>query len=274
MHIKRSRVTAVMTLILSILALSASLAGVMDKNLYGKVLEAGTITRFLVSGSIAQDIISIPLGLLLAILSVLFLKRAGEKTFIAILGLSGYFFYGYGLYAMQGQYTSIYHVYLAIFALAIYSLIFGLLSFEYETVKQYALPKALSKAIAIFLLMIIVVLTPLWLVFSTQDIVKHIPRDAYAVFVLDLGIVFPALAMTAVMLLRNKPFGNILTGVALLKALTVCLSVAFGELFQALYGGLKPNYGGIIIFSALTVINFVLFVLYMSKLRKGELANG
>jgi len=130
MNIRKSRQTAIMTLIVSLLALFAGLSGLLNKNLYTEVFLAGTISKFLVSGSIAQDIISVPLGLLLAVLSLLFLKQPGYKTFIAILGLAGYFFYGYGLYTMQGQYTSIYLVYLAVFGLSLYSIIWGLISFE------------------------------------------------------------------------------------------------------------------------------------------------
>lgn len=263
MNIKRGRITAIMTLLLSVLAVFASLLGIMDKNLYNDVLKAGTITKFLVTGSIAQDIISVPLGIILAVLSIIFLKCSCKKTFIVMLGLAGYFFYGYGLYTMQGQYTSIYQVYLIIFGLSLYSLILGLTCFNEDTVKNYQLSKGLQIAISAFLFMIVIVLTPLWLGFSSGDIAKHIPRDTYAVFVFDLSIVFPALAITAVMLLRNIRFGNILAGVALIKAFTVCLSVGFGELFQAYYAKLTPNYGGIIIFSILSVISLILTVLYL-----------
>jgi len=68
-------------------------------------------------------------------------------------------------------------------------------------------------------------------------------------------------------LLRNKPYGNILAGVALLKALTITLSVAFGEWFQAFYGSRQPDYGMIVIFSVLTIVSLVLLVFYLIKLK-------
>ena len=77
-----------MTLILSVLALFACLAGIFIESIYKDVLSVGTITKLLLVGSRAQDIISIPLALLLALLSVLFMKRRGYKTFIAIIGLT------------------------------------------------------------------------------------------------------------------------------------------------------------------------------------------
>lgn len=267
-NIQKSRLTAIMTLILSFLALYASLAGVLDKNLYTDVFFAGSLSKTLISGSLAQDTISIPLSLLLVFLSLLFLKYPGYKTFIAILGLTGYFFYGYGLYTMQGQYTSIYLIYLAVFGLSIYSMIWGLTSFKPDAVKQARLPGALRMSISIFLIVILLVLVPVWLLRITPDIAKHIPGDTYAVFVLDLCVVFPAFGIIAAKLLRNKPFGNILAGVALFKTLTICLSVAFGEWFVPLRNGFQVDYGMITIFSALTVLSFALIVLYMLNLRK------
>lgn len=267
-NIQKSRLTAIMTLTLSFLALYASFAGVLDKNLYTDVLKAGTISIFLVSGSIAQDIISIPTSLVLLILSLIFLKHQNYKTFITILGLTGYLFYGYGLYVMQGQYTSIYLVYLAIFGLSLYSMIFGLTSFRPDSIKYCYLPQALRKLISIFLITIVLVLVPIWLTLITSDISKHMPSDTYAVFILDLGVVFPAFGIIATLLLRNKPFGNILAGVALFKAFTVCLSVAFGEWFQAFYAGFRPNLGGIAIFSVLTIFSCVFIGIYMLNLKK------
>ncbi len=207
-------------------------------------------------------------------LSVLFLKHPSPKRFIIILGLTGYFFYGYGLYAMQGQYTSIYLIYLIIFGLSLYSLIFGLLSFEPEAVNSYQLPGGLRKSIVIFLIVILVVLVPLWILFLSIDIANHVARDTYGVFVLDLCVVFPALGLIVSQLLRNKPFGNILAGVALLKTVTLCLSVAFGEWFGPLYGGFQPNIINITIFSILTVVSLLLSILYLINLKKDVSING
>ena len=72
MNIRRGRLTAVMTLVVSLLGLAAAFAGVWNENLYKEVYLAGTISEFLIAGSIAQDLVSIPLGLLLAVLSVAF----------------------------------------------------------------------------------------------------------------------------------------------------------------------------------------------------------
>ncbi|MCX7709534.1 MAG: hypothetical protein N2484_06755 [Clostridia bacterium] len=274
MEIRKSRTAAIMTLLLSILALYASLAGVLDKNIYQDVLKAGTISHFLLVGSIAQDIIFIPLSIILAILSIVFLIRPGLQSLIAIIGLAWCFFYGYGLYVIQGQYTSIYIIYLSIFGLSIYSMIWGFLSFKPEAAAQTQLPRALRISIGVFFIFILCVLVPGWLLRMTPDIAKHIPDDTYAVFIMDLCLVFPALAQIAVMLFRRKPWANILAGVALIKALALCLSWAFSQWFSPFYAGFEFDYGMTAISTILTVVSFALLIPYMLKLKKGESIHG
>lgn len=55
LNIKRSRLTAVMTLMLSLLAFYASALGLLDKNIYNDVLLKGTITKFLIYGGLEFD---------------------------------------------------------------------------------------------------------------------------------------------------------------------------------------------------------------------------
>jgi len=266
-NLRRGRITATMTLILSVLTLFSCLKSILDESIYNDVLSVGTITKVLLVGAKGQDIISIPLALLLATLSLVFLKRPGYKTFITIIGITGNFFYAFGLYVMQGQYTTLYLVYLAIFSLSVYSMVFGLTSFTSEFAIKTSLPKSLRKAISIFLYSIVFMLGLVWVLRITPDIARHIPQDTYGVFVLDLGIVFPAIAIIATKLIRNQPYGNILSGVALVKASTVCLSWGFAEWYGRFDGIIKGNYNMLVLPSVLTIISLIFFTLYISKLK-------
>lgn len=266
--IKRSRIVALMTLLLSLLALYAALAGIFDKSLYEDALLAGSMNNFLVVGSIAQDIITIPIGLVLCGISLIFIRNPNYKTFIALIGLTTGFFYNYGLYVIQGQYTSIYIVYLAVFSLSIYSLIFGLLSFQPYAWNQIKIPGAMRKSIGVFLATIVLVLGPGWLIKISPDIAKHIPADTYGVYILDLGIVFPALGIIIVKLLKNRPFNAILAGVALFKAFTVCLAWGFAQWFGPIYSGLPFDVAMTAIPTVLTTVSLAFIFLYFSKLKE------
>lgn len=267
MNIKRSRVAAILALILSALALFASLEGILNKSLYNDMILSSMSTKSLLLGAIAQDIISAPLAVILVVLSILFLKQARVNQLIAIIGLSWYFFYAFGLYVIQGNYTSIYMVYMLIFGLSIYGMIWGLLSFETDEMKYYQLPRRLGILIGSFLIFILFVLVPAWLTRITPDIATHIPGPTYAVFILDLCVVFPALGQIAYMIFRKKPFGFILAGIALTKTATLCLSWSFSHWFSPLYGGLRFEYGLTFISSLLTIISFALLIPYFLKLK-------
>jgi hypothetical protein len=265
--LRRGKITAVMTLIMSVLIIFACIQGIMRESIYNDVLTAGTITEFLLTGSRAQDIIFIPLALLLIILSILFIRRPDYRVLITIVGLCSNFFYGYGLYAIQGQYTEIYLVYLAIFSLSIYTIVLGLISFPADFVIKTSLAKGLRRSVSIFLYSIVLMLGLIWLIRISPDIARHIPEDTYGVFVLDLGVVFPAIAITATLLIRGKPYGNILAGVALMKVFTVCLSWGFGEWYGRIYGVIQGSYDMLMIPTLLTILGLVFFILYIRKLK-------
>jgi len=267
MNIARSRISAIMTLVLAVLALYASLAGVLDKSLYKEAVDVGTISQVLLVGSVAQDLVTIPIAVVLVFVSIIFLRKPGHKLLISMMGLAWYFFYAYGLYVIQGQYTSIYIVYLSIFSLSIYSMIWGIISFKHGGSSMAELPKAVRLSVSVFLLMILFILGPAWIARMSQDIARHIPGETYGVFILDLGIVFPALGQIAYMLLKKKPLGYILTGIALLKSFTLCLSWAFAQWYGAIQGIIAFDIAMIAISTGLTLVSFILFIPYMIKLK-------
>ncbi len=263
---KKSLLPAIMILVLSFLAFTVSLISVFNKGVYTVVLSAGTISETLLNGAIAQDIITIPLALTLLSLSIHYLKKPVDKVFISIIGLTTYLLYAYGLFVIEAIYTSFYPVYLLIFGLSVYSLIFGFSSFRMEVVKQSQLPGIVSTSIAVFLIIIVVILGPGWLLKMIPNVIKHAPKDTYSVFILDLCLVFPAFVITSFKLLKNKPFGHILAGVMLIKVFTVCLSWGFGEWF-VLFNNKPVNYPMAVISSTLTVISIILFIIYIINLR-------
>lgn len=267
MEIQNGKKISILMLIVSALSLFASLKGVFDENLYYDVYQAGAMPENLIWGSQAQDIISIPLAVLLAVMTFLFLKKHSMKSFIMMIGLAWYFFYAFGLYTLQGQYTSIYLVYMAIFAISFYSIIIGVLSLKADEAKRYQIPERLRKAIIIFLFIMIGMLYPVWMLRLASDIVSHVPGPTYAVYILDLCLIFPALGFIAYMLWKKKPLANVLAGVALLKILTLCLSWAFGELSNPFVCNVFTLEMAIIS-SFLTVVGLLFFVPYIIRLEK------
>ncbi|ERJ11363.1 hypothetical protein [Haloplasma contractile] len=263
MNERRSRLVAFMSLISSIMALVVAILSLIDQTYYEDVVSVGTVTEFGMHGAIGQDIITIPFTLVLISLSVAYLLKPNVKLFMFMIGLTGYLFYGYGLFIIEAYYTSFYLIYLFVFGLSIYSLIVGFTSFNMKVVESNSyLPKTVRVATATFLIMIIVVLGPAWIGMVLEGVTNHVPPRTYSVLINDLCIVFPAFAITAAYLLKNKGFGNILGGIMLVKTFTVCLSWGFAEWFVVLYD--KPvAYNMAAIASILTIISSLLIVIFM-----------
>ena len=257
-------IVAILMLLISALALFAAAMGIFDEAVYNELLITGAITKSLVYGSIVQDIISIPASVMLIIVSIAFVRKHERKMLIIMLGLTAYFFYGYGLYSIQGQYTSVYLIYLAILALSIYSLIFGTIGLLGNTNHVY-LPKSIRYSIGIFIAIILLVLIPAWIGRMTPDIISRVPGEIYGVFILDLSIVFPALAIIAFKVMRGDNKGYLLAGVALVKVFTLCLSVALGEWLKPIYG-FTQDLTMILIFSILTTISAILGISYFARI--------
>lgn len=262
--------TCILMLIGGLLSLFASVVSLVDPRVYQEVVQAGTISKFLSFASSVQDFISVPAALALSVLSVKQLRQRRDSLQIKLLmvmtGLALYLFYGYGLYVIQGQYTSLYLVYLAIFSSMLYGVIAGIVLLIQNSSTIIQISKPLRRVIAGFLLFILVVLIPVWILRMQHDLFSRAPGEVYGVFVLDLGIVFPAFAIVTWQLFRNTKVGTVLAGAALIKTLTLCLSVALGEILKPLYG-FGQDVGMVIIFTILTVVSGALSVLFLRKLK-------
>jgi hypothetical protein len=263
----KSHITAGMALLLSAFAFFAAYKGLMDKSVYQDAITTGAFLKVLRIGTFSQDLISVPASILLAVLSILYFFKKGEKTFIAMLGFIGYFLYSYGLFVTGGTYTRLYPIYMIIFIFSLYGFIYGVTSFERNEYVKFQLPKALRISMAVFFILIICIFSPLWLSQLIPSAMKQMRPDFFSVFVFDLCLVMPALGIIAVQLLRNKPFGNILAGIALIKIVTLILSVTIGELSAPLFGK-AANFGIIPVYGAITVISLVLGIFYCLKFKK------
>lgn len=264
-HFYTIKTVPIMMSFISILALFASLMGIFNQNLYSEVLLTNVITDSLVFGSIIQDIISIPVSVGLLIFSILFIRKPSKKMLIPMLGLTAYLLYGYGLYAIQGQYTSIYMIYLLILGLSLYSFIFGIIELV-NNINTVHLPNSFRYSFCIFIAIILLVLFPGWVSRMIPDIASRVPGEVYGVFILDLAIVFPAMAIVAYKVMRRDNKGYLLAGIVMVKVFTLCLSVALGEWLKPLYG-FPQDLTMIVIFSILTIISGILSVVYFTRIK-------
>jgi hypothetical protein len=256
------RTTAILMLLTSILTLFTALKGIFYSQMYMDLVLVGALSSFAAAGAVNQDLLSGLCGLVLFVLSLILLKSKNYKLLIIALGLVGYIFYGYAIYTFGVLLTPLYLVYIATFTLSVYCLIMGIASFSCrEVVNQLRLGKGVRTAIGVFLFAMSTVLSLKWISDILLTRLQAQP-ELYLVAAMDLGVALPAIGVSAVMIAKNKGYGILLSGIALIKTFTLCLSVAIGT-FIAPYFDLPADYDTFCFFTVLAVVSLVLTVIYI-----------
>lgn len=261
------KVCAVLAVIVSVIAIVCTGKGIWDSNTYGDLLSLKTLSENLYYGSIAQDISMLLVSVLLLCLSMYYLFKNRTKVLIAVIGLVWCEFYAFGLYVVQGQYTDIYYLYLMIFGLSIYGMIFGLLSFRGSREDSVMLPEKTVYWVGGFLSLILAMMTPIWILRMIPNILANKPAETYGVFVMDLGIVFPAIGIITVMLFRKSSFGKVLAGVALIKTCSLCLTWCFAELYGPLLRHMPVAAEMVAASAFFTIMSGILLIPYFRRLK-------
>jgi hypothetical protein len=218
------------------------------------------------AGTISQDIIIIISSVIMAVLAVLYSKHKDMRVFISIIGLLGYHFYAYGIYVISVYYTSIYFIYMAIFTLSIFGIIIGVSGFAREDVNKLRLPKGIRVASGAFLSLMACIFVPMWAISMIPYIQSHTVPDFYAVFILDLCFFLPFFIAVIYMLIKDYKSVYILLGIALLKTLTLVLTVAIGEISASAYG-LELDMAMVGVYCGAFVVSLLLFIQYCLKLQ-------
>ncbi len=261
--------TLYMGLMISLLALIAAGSGLFIDSIYENAEKAGYFPEDLHAGTYSQDLMSVAASIGLFVLSAVMIKRKPDlKKKVTSLALIGYFLYGYGLLAIGGTYTIIYPIYLIILGLSIFSIILGLVPFSEKELLKIKLPRALEKTTAWFLLIIALVFNILWFMMIIATSIENERPEAYPVFIMDLCVVMPFFVITAIMLLKRICLGRVLMGIALVKIITLILSVVIGESIAPLYD-MEVNYPMIGIYSVVLIFSFVLSYYYFRSLDRG-----
>lgn len=228
--LRNLRLHRVLWAVTGLLALVAAVTGVAVPGIY-----SGVIAPDLTPGAFSQDVISV-----LASVVLIALALAGgndpAKGQIAALGLLGYFFYAYGIYAIERTYNGFYLVYLAIFSISFWALIAAGASLERNLVEPN-LPRGLRIASASGALLQPLIFYPLWIamlvpLMSTGDQIDSL----YSIFILDLCFIMPAFLLLALLTYRSHPLGLLLLPALYVLGFTLIFSLALGELAKPLFG--------------------------------------
>lgn len=249
-----------------LLALVASVVGVVSFDIY-----KGVAGSEVLPGIVSQDVLTVVAAVLLLFLGVRSQKGAAKEQ-VVILGLLGYLFYAYGIYAIEQVYNSLYFIYLALFGLSFYSMIYGVASIRPEVARRVALPDRMRKVAAGFSFFIAILFSLLWIItlvplLQRGDRVEHF----FSIYILDLSFIMPAFAILAVMVLRKAGLGLLLTPAMYVLGATLLFPVGLGELLKPAFDvAVEP--GGVVLYFGVSALFLAMAVVYLRKLTFAERA--
>ena len=255
--IRNVRTNKVLWILTAVLSLAAALIGVISPGIYDKV-----ISNNIMPGVFGQDLMTIAASVIILMLAI-GIKQENTKRQIVILGILGYIFYAYGIYAIERAYNVFYYLYLAIFALSFWSIIYGVASIAREVYQKVQLGWKMRGISAGFSLLIALVFNVLWIIqllplVQAGDKIEFL----YSVYIMDLCFIMPAFIILGIMTIRNKGFGILLTPAMFILGFTLIFSLAVSESVKPIYdmtvsiGGLAPSLVLSVLFLVLTFFHF------------------
>ncbi len=191
---------------------------------------------------IAGDVVTLCLGIPLLLVSLWLYRRGSLRGALLLAGTLGYFLYTYASIALMASFNPLFLVYVALFSLGLFAFVLSLMSIDIAALPSRFSARLPRRAIAATLFFIGAFLFLAWGGRIMPALLSSAPPfglESYSTLViqvLDLGLVMPLATVAGVLLLKRRPFGYLLTAVALLKGLTMATAVSAMGIGQILAG--------------------------------------
>lgn len=258
--IQNLEINKILWLLTALLSLAAALIGVINPDIYAKV-----VSKDVIPGVFGQDLMTIAASIIIMWL-VFRIKENDSRKQIVVLGILGYLFYAYGIYVIEQVYNLLYYLYMAIFALSFYSMVNGVAKIHPEVVQKVQAPRPIRHVSAWFSLLVALIFNILWIVqllplLQTGDKIENL----YSVYILDLCFIMPAFMIAGILALRKSGLGLLLIPALFVLGFTLIFSLAVSELVKPVYD-LNISIKGLLPSLVLSLLFLVLAALHLRKL--------
>ncbi|MCC5987871.1 MAG: hypothetical protein JJT95_09330 [Pararhodobacter sp.] len=180
-------------------------------------------------GAWSQDTISAPAALALLAVNAR-LRQGWEKGWLIWAGLVGYLIYAYGLFSFDRVMNPAYPLYLAILAASVVAAVLFVRAVDPAALTTAKRPPP-RRAVAGLFGLLVVMFAALWLAQLLPAMAARQPLPGQTIFVLDLAFALPLTGLTAVLLWRASPVGDLLAIPMLMKVAVLGVSVFLGTFY-------------------------------------------
>ncbi|MDF1500612.1 MAG: hypothetical protein P1P76_09090 [Anaerolineales bacterium] len=264
--IKNLRANKIVFILTGILALIAATIGVLRPEMYDPVI----VFERVIPGVFTQDLLVLVGALILIALSLSMEGRDIRKA-IVIFGVLGFFFYAYGIYAIEQVYTLLYPLYLTILAFSFYGLIYGLGSVDQAEVERLELPGWIRTAAAGYGIFIAVMFNFIWF----SQLIPYLQsanriENLFSVYIIDLVFIMPGFVLAAVLALRRRAMGIIGLPALFILGVGILSPLALAELIKPLRYDAPMVMGEFTLYAVLSIAFLTFSVVYLAALREPE----
>lgn len=195
--------------------------------------------------------------------------RGSVRGRAALIGALGYLTYNATLLVYATPFNELFLAYVALLGLSLWSLVSALLDPLPRLVPGSRLP---ARSIAAFILTVVALNALAWLRFVVRDLGEDPPGfldgtglTTNPIYVQDLAVWLPALAIVAVLLWQRRPAGVFLAGAGLFFWMIEAIGVAVDQWFghQADPASDVATLAGVVLFVVLAAATLVPLVLWL-----------
>jgi len=190
--------------------------------IYGKGIYRHMSKEVAVQG-IAQDVVTLFVGIPLLLISLFLIKKAGLKARFLLTGTLGYFLVTYLFYTAMGMYNEMFMAYVVLLCAAFFAFLLMMFSFDLNQLPSFFSQNTPIKFVGGFLIFNTVAIAFLWLNIVLPPLFNgtiYPPQvEHYTTLIVqgfDLGLLLPIAFVSAILFLKRKPIGYLLTPVYLI----------------------------------------------------------
>lgn len=181
-----------------------------------------------------QDLTVLVVGVPVLAIGLWYARRGSQRGRVVWLGGLAYMTYMWASIAVQIAFNELFLVYVALFGLSLFTLVGGFVTTDPDAIRRAVEGRIRPSVYSGFLVLIGLGLAALWLSDvvpallggTTPLIVDEAGPQAMVSHVIDLGVVVPAIFLTAAWLYQRRTWGFVFAGVVLVLGATLATSIA------------------------------------------------
>jgi hypothetical protein len=233
----RFRVAYVLSSLIVILAIIASVGGFFINNLYRD-------NELVKNAWFINDLLTLAVMTPLLAGSLILTLRGSQRAQLVWVAMLAYMLYNYAFYLFGAAFNVFFLVYVAIVSLSLFALMFALSSLDVTAISRAFRASTPVRWISAFMVFIGVFLGFKWMadslnfVFTGQlpKVILDFAQPTNIVFALDLTLIVPWVIVGAIWLWQHRPWGYVVGAIMTMKAATYGLVLVTSTLYGALSG--------------------------------------